>query len=232
MTIGCAAPSGPRGHHQTMGSAADASGSLVRDARARRRGRGLRRSRSSSSPSLMTLGVVGSASTRGLLAWDVRFAYLPGSRGGPRRRLAVPGARRPDPRGSEGIRVSAAARCWRSFRSRRCRSTSSPCSSTAGLLALLWLTLRMLGIRRRSLLCGGAALGAVGERRAPREHLDSARVRAGGRVAVSRHGVAAGRGRSGWRSRRSSSCGRCSCGRLATRAFAHDALGTRRSASA
>ena len=108
-------------------------------------------------------------------------------------RLAVPGARRSDPRGPEGVRLSAAARSSRSFRSRRSRSTSSRCSSPLGLLALLGLTLRLLEVR--DVRCYAAALLWVpsisgvllGER------LDPARVRARRALALPRPRLAAGR---------------------------------------
>ena len=90
---------------------------------------------------------------------------------------------------------------------------SSPRSVAAGMLALLWLTLRLLEHPRRSLLRGGASLGAGHQRRAPRERLDSARVRAGSASG----GIANAVGRAGRRARpvrlgEARSSGRCSCG--------------------
>ena len=58
---------------------------------------------------LWTLGLVGLSIAEGLLAWDVRFAYLPAAEAVLDGELAVSGARRPDPRRSEGVRLPAAA---------------------------------------------------------------------------------------------------------------------------
>jgi hypothetical protein len=79
-----------------------------------------------------------------LLAWDVRFAYLPAAERDSPRALAVSRSRRSDPRGPEGIRVSTAAR------GRAATLTKLPIDLvalivTAGMLVMLFLTLRLLG---------------------------------------------------------------------------------------
>ena len=67
----------PWRHHQAMRSAADASRLLVRERALAVSAEPARRSRSSSSPSSWTSAFVAFSAGAGLLAWDVRFAYLP-----------------------------------------------------------------------------------------------------------------------------------------------------------
>ena len=113
-----------------------------------------------------------------------RALRVPAGGGGrSRRRLALPGARRPDPRGAEGLRLSATAPvragaadgasgagrvgarrdrgCWRSSGS---RCTSSACGTP--------------------LLRGGLPLGAGDQRRAALERLDPAGIRTRRRCGV------------------------------------------------
>ena len=127
----------------------------------------------------------------------------PGGGGRARRRFAVPGSRRPDPRGSEGLRLSAAApagaRPAHAASERRRRGDRGGGPARASRAHAL-----DPGHSRRSLLRRRASLGAGVERCAAREHLDPARVCRRGRVEVPGRRCGSRHGRSGSRSRRSS----------------------------
>ena len=116
---------------------------------------------------------------------------LAGGRPRARRTLSLPGAGRSDPRGPEGVRVSASARRPpRAVRvaSRRCGrppgDAPHACAARPDALAARGA--------RRALLRGRTPMGAEHQRRVARERVDTACVRPCGALALSRPGVAAG----------------------------------------
>ena len=142
-----------------MGSAADASASWSET-------RGSRARPGSSTVALVFFAVtvtsafIAFSADEGLLAWDVRFAYLPAAE-------AVLDGESPYPALDDPILEDQKGYVYPpQLLLALVPFTPLPVGVvalivTAGLLALLWLTLRVLGHSRRPLLRGGAALGAV-----------------------------------------------------------------------
>ena len=83
----------------------------------------------------------------GLLAWDVRFAYLPAAEALLDGESPYPAARRPDPRRPEGLRLSAAAPLRARAADAAARRASRRRSSRSACSRSLALTLRVLEVR-------------------------------------------------------------------------------------
>ncbi len=159
---------------------------------------------------VVVLGAVGFSAADGLLGWDVRFAYLPAAEAALDGRLAVPGARRSDPRGAEGLRLSPAAPA------RVGAVDFLPVPVAAALvamamLALVGLTLYVAGVRDAR--CYAAAflwVPAISGVLFSNVSIPLALALASSGGIATRRGRP--RARWGWRSRPSSFSGRCTSG--------------------
>ena len=141
---------------------------LVREARLRRREPACGRSRSSFVAAIAARRPRRDERRRGPSRLGRSLRLSAGGRVRPRRRVAVSGGRRPDPRGSEGVRVSAAARARaraadvparpgrRRSSSRSACSRSSARRSTSSRFATCAATRRRSsGFRRSAASCSG-----------------------------------------------------------------------------